>query len=273
MIAAAEIFAEASTSVGKYEVEKKRESLYAWGFLSAFWALIFLVLIAIFKEGSFVFTLSSLPTFISRAVVEIVLTFISLHAVLTADRSTFSFLRIVTIPLLLIVDTALGYRLSFEQYAGIGVLVVTLIFLLMNHGLSAKGKFISLISAVLATATISLYKFDITHYNSVVAEQLLMYIILLVSFIIAAKWYSKENVFKYLLHPIFLGQSLFAGIAGLLASFAYLFAPASVISTARRAFEILISIISGRTFFHEKHLFVKIVSFIFIFIGTILLII
>ena len=267
----AQFFAEISTSIGKYEVAHKRQSFYAFGFLNAFWATVFLIAIALVR-GEFVFDLASLPTFALRAVLEIILMFVSLRAVITADRSTFAFMRVLTIPLLLGADLALGYTISTAQFAGIAVILVAFVFLFTGKGLGRKGRMLSLFSATLAAATLTLYKYNIEHYNSVEAEQTILHILMLVVLLGVAKWHTNERLFPLLIHPPFLVQSLFSGIASVLLSYAYLFAPASIITTSKRVFEILGSIISGQALFREKHLAIKLCAFVLISFGVVLLI-
>lgn len=269
LVATAEIFAEISTSLGKYEFSMKKESLYALGFLSSIWATIFLLIWGL-TQGEFIFSYESLPFFLTRAVIEIILLFVVLNALVSADRTTFSFLRILTIPLLLGVDFLIGYEFSTNQIIGVCTIVTALIFLFLNHGLSKHGKMLSLLSAVLAVATITLYKYDITHYNSVEAEQILMHLIILTVLVITAKIRTNENLFSYLTHRTFVIQSVSSGIAGALLSFAYLFAPASIITSAKRSFEVIAAVISGRKYFHEKHLMIKVIAFILITLGVIL---
>lgn len=258
-----QLFVEVSTSMGKYEVEHKKESLYAMGFLNLFWISLFLFAIGFFR-GAFHFDLASLPTFTLRAVLEVVATFVSLNAVLTADRSTFAFLHTLTIPLVLCIDIMLGYTLSGGQLAGIALMICAFIFLFINRGLSSRGKALSLASAALAAITISLYKYDITHFNSVEAEQALMTGFLTIVFVVAAWYRARENVFRYLTQPVFLAQSVASGLGSIFMSFAYVFAPASVIISLKRAFEVLISIISGRAVFHEKNITTKAIACILI---------
>src|SRR5438128_6890539 len=128
LVGIAGFFAEIGTSIGKYEVAHKKESLYAMGFLSGVWSSSFLIIIG-FVRHDFIFSTASLPTFLLRAVLEIILLFVSLNAVLTADRSTFSFLRTLTIPLLLIADLSLGYAIPPQQIFGISLMVLAFVFL------------------------------------------------------------------------------------------------------------------------------------------------
>lgn len=267
LTAISQFFAEIATSMGKYETEHKRESLYAMGFLNGFWVTLFLVGLG-FLNGGFVFAMESLPTVALRCALEVLLLFITLHAVIDADRSTFAFLRITTIPLLLGVDMLLGYAISLQQIFGIIAIVVAFILLLLNHGLSRKGKMLTLASAVIAVATISLYKYNITHFNSVEAEQIVMHVVLLVVLTFVAKYRTGENLFDYLKKPTFLSQSVISGFSGVFLSYAYVFAPASIITAAKRAFEIIGSMAAGRAVFHEKHLLVKIVALVLMSIGV-----
>jgi len=262
-----EFFQELGTSLAKYEFAHKKESLYAIGFLNGLWATLFFILWGVFGGGEFVFSTASLPTFIPRALLEIAMQFVTIQAVITAERSTFTFLRIFTIPLLLVVDLVLLYPIAFEQIVGICIIVAALIILLLNHGLSRRGKMLSLASGVIAVITISLYKYDITHYNSVIAEQTIIHLILLCAMVVTAEVRLKENVFRCLLNPMLLLQSLVAGIAGVLLSVALVFAPASIIMAAKRSFEILGAIVSGRAYFHEKNVALKLFACALIALG------
>lgn len=271
LVALAEFFAEFSISIGKYEVAHRRETLFAMGFLNALWATIFMAMIGIVSGSAFVFSMESLPTFLLRAVLETLLVLVTLHALIAADRTTFSFLRIITIPLLLATDLWIGYGVSMTEIAGISLIVVALVFLLLNHGLSRRGKLLSLASAIIAVATISLYKYNITHYNSVAAEQTLMHLVVLVAMVIGGALYARENVLRYLIHPVFLAQSIAAGIANVLLSFGFAFGHPSVIMAAKRSFEIGASVISGRAYFHEKHIVIKSISLALIAAGIALI--
>ncbi len=273
LVAVGEFFAEIGTSVGKYEESRKKESLYAMGFLNFIWATVFFILIAFLWRGEFVFSMKSLPTFIARAMLEVTLLFINLNAIITTDRSTFSFLRVISLPLLLVVDVILGYYISPIKMIGFSVIIFALLLLIINHSLGPKGKMLSLFSAILPVGTISLYKYNITHFNSVEAEQAIMHVILLFAIVIAAKIRMKENVFKTLTNKVFIFQSLMSGMSAIFISFAYLFSPASIITAAKRVVEILASIISGQSFFHEKKLGIKISVFALITIGIVLILI
>jgi hypothetical protein len=261
---------EISASFGKWEVGHKKESIYTYGFLNYFWVLVFFIILCLFT-GNFVFSLQSIPLLIVYLIFEAAQLYSSLHAVVEADRSTFGFIIIGTIPLLLIVDRVMGYDITTFGLVGISIIIFGLLILMLNHGLSKKGIGYVLFSTVNAVITISIYKYLITNYNSVEAQLIITSPILLIFLFVLAKRKSNENPFKFLFKREFIIQSMSRGIAGIATSFAYLFAPASVITSAKRGSSVILSMIAGNRVFHEKHLVIKIISSVFVIAGLVLL--
>lgn len=241
-------------------------------FLQFFWGALFLLSIGLFIRDSFIFQAASLPTFALRAVLDMILVYFGARALRDAERSTFGFLKTLTIPLLLGADIFLGYTISLHQIVGIGFIAIALLVLYINHGIKKKGSRDAILSAVIAVATISLYKYNIENFNTVEAEQGLMLALLMVYSYFMAKHFTKENPMSFLKKPIFLLQSISGGVASVGFSFAYAFAPASIIATAQRSLTVLFSIISGEVYFHEKHFLIKLVSFVLVAFGIYLLI-
>lgn len=265
------LFNEIATSIGKYEVRNHKESVYTMGFLNLFWGTVLLFIIALARD-KFVFSLASLPTFGLRAILEIAQTHVTLMAIMRSDRSTFGFLRILTIPLLLATDVILGYSIDLNQMLGIGLIVFSLIFLFINHGLSKNGAGLVLFTAINSVATISLMKYDITHFNSVEGEQMPINAILMIYLFVMAFFAAKENPLKYFAKwPLFL-QSAAMGLTGVAGSFAMSFAPASIINTAERSSAILFATVSGNVYFKEKHVFIKLISLALIVAGLLMLV-
>ncbi len=262
---------EVATSIGKFEVRAQKESIFTMGFLNMFWAFLFF-LILMFLRNSFIFSLASLPTFTARVFLEILQTHSSLIAVSRADRTTFSFVNIITIPFLLLVDNILGYKIGSLQLLGMGIIFVALLFLFLKHGLKKEGLGFVLFSSINAVATISLFKYNITYFNSVEAEQSLIIAILLFYLLMCAKFFAKENPMQFFKKPLFFLQSAASGAGSVAMSFAYVFAPASVIVTAKRSFMIFWSILSGSIYFHEKRIVLKFIAMAFLISGIILLI-
>jgi len=271
---------EAGTSVGKWETARGKESVFSMGFLDSLWATVFMFALAFlipkdffaigFPHG-FIFTTASLPTLIPRIGLEILQSLATVYAITVADRSTFGFLRIITIPLLLLTDIFLAYTISFPQVIGMLLIVTSLILLFINHGIRGKGAWLVAFTAVNSVATISLYKYDITHFNSLEAEQVIVYFVLVIFFFMMAMTKANENPLRLMAKPIFFTQSLLMGVGGVAMSFAYLFSAASVISTAKRALSVLFAMLSGHVYFKEKKLWVKAMAFILIAVGLVLL--
>ncbi len=262
--------AEISSSIGKVEVQNKKQTIYSMAFLSLFWSALWFLAIIIYKN-KFLFSFASLPTLVIRNITEIVLIYVTTLATVKSDRSTFGFVRTGTIPLLLLVDLFLGYALTIKQIIGIMIIAVALLFSFINHGFKKNGLKLVAVSAVLSVITLSLYKYNITHFNSVEAEQFISVMILLVFTFIAAVKIGRENPLKMLTKRVFFAQSSASGIAVILMSFAYLFAPASVITAAKRAISVFWAIISGNLYFQEKQLVFKIIMFVLVALGIILL--
>lgn len=174
---------------------------------------------------------------------------------------------IITIPLLPLVDLFLGYDIGLFSLIGIIIITIGLIILLINHGLNKKGIEYVLFSSINAVATISIYKYCITHYNSVSAQQIISLFFILIFLFIMAMYKSKDNPFKSILKKEFFIQSFSMGMGSAIISFAYIFAPASIITGAKRAASILWTIVSGNHYFHEKNILLKIISLILIVIG------
>lgn len=262
-------FEELSSSIGKEEVRRKQESMYAMGFLNAVVAaLFFVVLIIFFRKGGLTF--DAWPTFILRALLSMSLAYFSINALVKAERSTYGFIRTATIPLLLVADVLIGSRISGYQTLGMAFICLGLLFLFMNHGFSKRGIGHAVMSAANAAVVIGLYKYDITHGNSVELEQLLGLLVLLAFLYAMSRYYSREHPFSLLKKPLVLLQSGSIGIATVIDSFAYLFAPASVILAATRSSTVVFTVLSGGVFFHEKHIAVKVVSLV-AFVGGIIL--
>ena len=263
-------FEEISNSLGKKIITEKVKEFFIVGFLYLFWTTAIFFAIALFR-GEFIFKLASLPFFIPRAILEIMLAHVGLVALREADRSTFSFVRIITIPLLLAVDFILGYSITATQFLGIIIIVLSLIILMLRSGLNFKGIGYTIFTAIVAVITLSLYKYNITHFNSVEAEEGVIYLILTIYFMIRATSASGELPFSYLKKPKYIILSATRSLAAVVGSFAYIFAPATVIVAGRRAASVFLAVLSGHFYFRERHVLKKLAAFIGVVAGIILL--
>lgn len=264
---------EVSDSIGKYKTNKKEESLYTMAFLSIFWSAIIFVFICITKQDGFIFKAESLPTFAPRIVLEIIQLYATTLAIIKSERSAFGFIRILTIPLLLAVDFFLGYKISNFSIAGVSMIVFGLLMLFANSHIKKKGLFFMLFSSLNAVATLSLYKYDITNYNSVAAEQLILYSILLLvsSFCIMIR--SKQNPLRLLMQPALFLQSATIGLGGVLISYGFNYGTASTLTSVKRVSSVFWSLFSGKTVFKEKHFVLRLFICLLLVSGLALLVI
>lgn len=262
---------EVSTSIGKFQIQRRTEGVYTLGFFNAFWMFLILAAIAVIRPDKFVLSAACWPTLTVRIVVEVILAGFSLHAVALADRSSFSFIRSLTMPLLLLADLLLGYGIGLPQVAGMAIIILAVGLLYADHGLGRRGNGQALAAALLAAVTITLYKYDISHYNSVVAEQVVVLAALLVYVFIMALWHDRQDPLAMLFRRVFLFQSVTYAVGGVIESYAYAFGPASVILAAKRSSAVLWSVITGNRVFHEKRIGLKIAACLLVCVGITLL--
>lgn len=263
-------FDEIYHSISKVKLNQGQISIYSMGIIGFLATALFFIMVNVIK-WEFRFSWASLPTLSIRAVLEVILIVVTLKATALADRSTYGFIRILTMPLLLLVDFLLGYKISGWQLFGIGMIIFSLLLLFFCQGVKKQGAWLSLATAVLATATISLYKYNITNYNSVATEEAIIFLILLIFLLPMAFFKAKENPFGFLKQKIYCFQTLISVIPAFLVSYAYIFAPASVITSALRSSSVFWSVVSGKVYFKEEHLLIKVICLALLLSGIILL--
>lgn len=265
-------FVEISETIGKNNVRKQTESVWVMGFLNGLCATVGLVIVISLIRGWDSMTLYAWPTLLIRMGMELVHAVLTLTAIVQADRSTYGFIRVGTIPLIILVEMLLfGVFLSGWQIIGILLICTAMLFLALNHGLSKKGIWYVLIGTVMAAVQIPLFRYNITHGNSVELEQLIIVATTCVLFLIVAK--RKKLISTKILrnHTKWLIPSSFYGLGVVIAGYAFLFAPASVLTATARAAGIMAAVLAGHWMFKEKHFVVKIIGFIGCAAGVILL--
>lgn len=253
LILSSTLSTEIAQSIGKVEAKRRRESVYELAFLGLFWGLVAMVVTLAFGARFFIDP-ASVPFMAVRTLLEIGVVYTSAEAIIQADRTTVSFLRIITIPLLLVVDIALGYNITPEQIAGVGILFVALVVAFRHNPAGKKGAGLAALSGLLAVGTTSLYKYNITNYNSVAGEQIIVIGITCAVFYGIAQAKSRRSPLKLLIHPVTGTQALANGVAIPLESFAMTFVPASLLMAMKRSFALMWSIVFGGVKFHEHSL-------------------
>jgi drug/metabolite transporter (DMT)-like permease len=270
LILGGSILSEVSSSLGKYSVNHKVVGLFSLGFLNSLIGFGLFAGLVVFQPDAWKFSLASVPILAVRIVLDCLQLFWTLKATAAATRGTFGLVRSATIPLVLIADLLLGYALGPWMLVGMGLIFSTLVILAAMGDLDGKGlKYVAL-SAVNAAVTISLFKYNITHYNSVATEQIItMFFMMVVCLVLAFAF--KERILHAFRRPILAAEGAALGGGGLLDAFAYQFIPASVAVTMIRALSVFWSIIFGKAYFKETHFIPKLMGCAVIVLGIALL--
>jgi len=269
LIIIATAFEEFAESSSKRWIGKSTERLYSFGLLSVIWGAFLFSGFFLLRGGTI--DVRSFPIIALRLLFEVFQIHLTINAIAKADRSTFGFLRILTIPLLLAVDVFLGYELNMYQLVGTATIVIALLFLFANHGLSRSGIWFVMGSAVNAVITISLYQYNIKHYNSIEVEQMIVFLFLAAYFMVLLGSRRRGALAAFFRENFLTGRSIALGAGSFLMSYAYVFAPASVIIAGKRASAVFASLVSGNLVFHEKHIAVKLIAAFLIVTSIVLL--
>lgn len=265
------VFDEIAASIGKKKITEGLESYYTFGFLTQFLSALLITAIG-FAFSGFFLSVDSFPTLVPRVLVAMLQMQLMVVALSKVERGTFGFIRLATIPLLLGADLFLGYPLKSAQMVGMTLIVGSIATLFYFEFSKSKGMLLTLIVSALAAVDLSLYKYDITHFNSVETEQAITSLVLSLYFFLTAVLVGRENPIAFLREKIYMTQALSSSIAYVVNSFAYLYAPASVITTAFRAFSVLFAVLSGTFYFRETGLFLRALLFVVIALGLALLV-
>lgn len=272
LILVGSFFAEVADSIGKKQVQRSKQNVYSLGFLNSFWVTIILF-VSIILGANFTFNTASFPTFLTRVVLEIVLAHITVLGIIRAERSTFAYLRLLTIPLVLIIDLVLGNSLGMAQIIGVNLVFLGLIILLYRNPKSNKGVWTVVLGAVIASITLSLFKYDITHYNSVAAEQLLVTSAVVFYFYIASVVRKQRVDLSLLIKPWTALQSLSSGLETAFVSFAFYYAPTSIITVLKRTTAMFWAVLFGHRYFKEEAMLRKVLAGILIGCGLIIILV
>jgi len=247
--------------------------------MSTFSVLVFLC-IWLYKIYSwnieFNFNYASIPLLCIRLLLEVTQSYITLIAIKHCDRSTFSILRVLTIPLLVIADMLLWYQ--FSSYSLIWIAIILFSFIVFNINtktINWTGWYFAIFTAINAVITLSLFKYSLTHYwNSLEIDQGIMALGTVIFFLIYN--YNRERKFWYYLlkkEKIFWIQWILMALTSIIISYTYVYLNASEATAVKRAWEMFWSVLAGFIFFQEKHLWKKILFALCIIIWLIIMII
>lgn len=259
---------EVSTSIGKIAIKSKIESLYTFGFFSYLTcALLFIILMLFRLPGQ---EMNAWPTFLARMITETILGYYTIVAIIKCSRSTFGFIRVGTVPLLLIVDAVLGYSISNYQIVGIALITFSLLYLYMNHGIEKRGLGYAILVTVLPVVAISLAKYDFNHGNSIELEQSMIFIAMTLFFFLLAMR-AKEKPFALFKKPLVLTQFAAQAFGAVLITYGFNLMTPSVHTAAKRSTSVAAAVASGNLVFKEKKLILKIIALAICILGIALL--
>lgn len=266
------LFAEVSQTIGKKVLSQRLTDVISLSFVNHLGFISIFALQVLFVPSSFVFSLASLPTVILRILLEILQAWLIMEALEKASRSTFGFLRVLTIPLLLFADIfILNTQITLQQYFGIAIIILTSLWIFRHNGKDRKGMWFVLGGALNAVITLSLYKYHLQHFNSVAAEQLIVASGMMVGLFLIEYFRYKKNPFTSMRKPIVLKEMFFMGAAAVMISYAFSLLAISIVTAMNRALAILWSVIFGHKFFHEDHFKEKLVGVFGFVIGIVFL--
>ncbi len=266
-IIVASFLAEVGGSVGKYAVNHKFESIYSLGFLNMIWAVGVYVGTLALRPELWTFSWGSFPTLAIRVVLECIQAYTTLKAVQVASRSAFALVRSATIPLVLLADVFLGMFPSGNQLVGVALVLVTLVVLGFLGGIERKGLGFVWFSAINAAVLLFLFKYDTLNFNSVLAEQLIVSVPLMLFLYVGAKREGESPLRLVLKRPIILIPCAMSGVTSLLESFAFGWLPLSIATTMNRGLSAVWGVVFGHAYFEEVHLAAKLAGIAFVIIG------
>ncbi len=274
LVFVAQLFGEVSTSSSKHAFKERLFSYTLYGFLSHIVAALFFLVMMYITNEAFSYNTKALPLLAARVILELIQCEIVYRAFVKADRTTFGFARILTIPLLLLVDIFLGYSISNTQLLGIGIIAASLLAYFGMEHLKGKGVHLALLSSVLSVVTISIYKYDVSNYNTPALVQLVSSSILAFVYSMRVAFSRKDRALLLSIekHPmlgfVFLSEATASGLL----SYAYILAPASLILALSRASAVVWSLLSGVFYFHEKKVIRKVFFCSILAIGLIVMV-
>lgn len=154
---------------------------------------------------------------------------------------------------------------------GIGLIIASILVLMRFDRKSHKGAAWVLAVASLSALTTTIYKYDITNFNSVAAEQIISLTCITIYFLVMSKIKTSFKHWRYALSPSGIVQSSSMGICSLIASYAYSLAPASVVVSMLNGSTIVWGTVFGRAYFHERGMKVKVLASCLVITGLALL--
>lgn len=242
-----------------------------WILVSVFSLVIAVFFLAI--KWEFNFDSSSIWILFLRFIFESLQTYLTLKAIVSTDRSTFNIIKILTLPLLIVVDIILGYNIAMTSIVWMWIIVASfLYFNLKEHTLNLKGSFFVFASTFNALITISLCKELITNYNNSFEVVQIIWAAWSIIFLAWLLLWKREKVeWKILKDKMVLWGLICYWIWTLLASYWYTLMNASEATTILRIWAMFSGLLLWYLVFKEDNIKSKVTMTLTIVVWVIIM--
>jgi drug/metabolite transporter (DMT)-like permease len=215
------------------------------------------IIVFLGEDWNFTRTLTSFFLLIFQVLAGVLFQELTNQAIHHADRSTFSVMSAIAIPLLLISDIVLGYGVSWRQIAGVILLTAMLGIAIFRGDFSMKGVKYVIASNLVSIGTIIAFKYSTSYYTSTEMMNLLNSgLMSFLFFVIVSRTKGRKGI-KDALKPKYFGFASIYGMGGVLAAMAYKYMIASMVIALKRFFSMMFGVITGKLYFHEENVLRK----------------
>lgn len=255
-------FIEIQNTITKYQSTKYHPLTIAWVgsvCVCLFYVWWLIIWSDVYGYSHFIPKKESLWLLSLRIILECIQAYITILAIRDTERSTYGFIRILTLPVLLVFDIFIGYSITMIQSICIIFMTWLLTYTLaFDQWKTYRWWWYALFSAINAACTLSLYKYSLSHYgNTVIGDQLIITTIVCLFFSIWI-YIVRPNKIRWLFYDTyFLWQGIAMAIGSVLMSFGYQYLLAVEVTMLTRVWWVFWSLVFGVIIFHEKHVYRK----------------
>lgn len=251
LMAFATLVEEASTSMGRTEIDKAEESPLEMGFLNAVAATGVYALIVLWLREPWTLAAADLPLFALRGALDVTIGICTVFAVAKADRGTFALLRLLTIPATLGFGFLLGIPIAPMAAAAAIVIMLALWLLGARHDVKWTGAGWAVTTSLLAGLSVVLLQRQLTHSAAPATMQLWIVALDAVAWGVAGRIKDGRWPTKPLRHPLGWLHAAAMGIGAGIEFAAFKLAPGALLIAAKRGLAMGWALASGQKLFHE----------------------
>jgi uncharacterized membrane protein len=260
------------SAVSKDVMDPAAANLDVWtsALLSLLFGSLIIFMVFLFKVGlgGVILDTGYIWTFIPRVALEILQLYVTYTALKISDLSTFGFIRVISIIVVVISELVfMGVLLKPGQYLGIFIVLLSILAIFRSGKSKTDGWKYSLASAVNGALLLTFTRFQFNHINPYLNESIVRafcIVIVLGIILISGKGLA-------VLPKKILWLAPFRSLTGLLNLLALNFGSASIYSTSERGGSVVSAVLVGHSYFKEKSFGEKLLISLSICFGIILL--